>query len=154
MEILYKLCRKVTNEDYLHKCFDKRLFEKITLYLCLNDIMLLLYTLECVYALTSLGEKTCNAIVHVRGVVDTLVSLVTVEAQSFGADGCILMRVVETIPGSLVSGTHVGAPQMQTTNSSQYQQQDPNSKLWFFWKFSLKLTSLFFYQKSLFPTKT
>lgn len=43
--------------------------------------MLLLYTLECIYALTSLGEKACNTIIHVRGIIDTLVSLVTIEVS-------------------------------------------------------------------------
>lgn len=127
MEILYKLCRKLTNEDYIHKCFDKKLFEKIAIYLCLNDIMLLLYTLECIYALSALGEKTCNAIVHVRGVLDTLVSLVTVEAQSFGADGCILMRVVETIPGALIQ--QPGAPPQLHTMQTAQQQADLTSKI-------------------------
>ncbi|XP_055707440.1 mucin-4 isoform X3 [Phlebotomus papatasi] len=100
LEVLYKLCQKSSNEDHLHKCLDKKVYRQVCLYLSLNDIMLLLYTLECIYALSLLGERSCNAIVQVRGVVDTLVSLVTVEAQSYGADGCILMRVVETVPGN------------------------------------------------------
>lgn len=41
--------------------------------------MLLIQTLECLYSLSSLGERACNAIVHVHGVIDTLVSLITVE---------------------------------------------------------------------------
>lgn len=102
LEILYKLCQKTSNEDYLHKCLDKKIYRQICMYLSLNDIMLLLYTLECVFALTSLGEKTCFAIVQINGVIDTLVSLVSVEAQSYGPDGCILMRVVETVPTHLV----------------------------------------------------
>lgn len=79
MEILYKLCQKNTNEDYLHRCLDKKIYRQICLYLSLNDIMLLLYTLECLFALSSLGEKSCYAIVQINGVIDTLVSLVSVE---------------------------------------------------------------------------
>lgn len=60
--------------------------------------MLLIYTLECLYALTSLGERACNRLSKVRGVYDTLVSLVTVEAQSYGPKACIGMKVVETVP--------------------------------------------------------
>lgn len=59
--------------------------------------MLLMHTLECLYSLSSLGEKACNCIVRVHGAVDTLVSLITVEAQSYGPKACILMRVVETV---------------------------------------------------------
>lgn len=111
LEILYKLCQKGTNEDHLHKYLKKHIYRQICMYLSLNDIMLLLYTLECLFALSSMGEKACFAIVQVNGVIDTLVSLVSVEAQSYGPDGCILMRVVETIP------THLG------THHQNYQQQ-------------------------------
>lgn len=98
MEILYKLCQQTVNEDHLHKCLTRQIYRQICQFLSLNDIMLLLYTLECLFALTSLGEKSCYSIVQIRGVLDTLVSLISVEAQSYGPDGCILMRVVETVP--------------------------------------------------------
>lgn len=83
LEILYKLCQKDNNEDHLHRCLDKKIYRQICLFLSLSDIMLLLYTLECIYALSSLGEKSCLAIVHVSGVIDTLVSLVTVEVRRY-----------------------------------------------------------------------
>lgn len=118
LEILYKLCQKVSNEDHLHKYLDKRVYRRICMYLSLNDIMLLLYTLECLFALSSMGEKACFAIVQISGVIDTLVSLVSVEAQSYGPDGCILMRVVETVPTPLVS-----QQQGHHSQHSSYQQQ-------------------------------
>lgn len=83
LEILYKLCQKDNNEDHLHRCLDKKIYRQICLFLSLSDIMLLLYTLECIYALSSLGEKSCLAIVQVSGVIDTLVSLVTVEVSVY-----------------------------------------------------------------------
>lgn len=83
LEVLYKLCQKESNEEYLHKCLNKRTYTQICLFLSLNDIMLLLYTLECIYALTSLGEKSCLTIVQVSGVIDSLVSLVTVEVYPY-----------------------------------------------------------------------
>uniref|UniRef100_A0A182JSX0 ARID domain-containing protein n=1 Tax=Anopheles christyi TaxID=43041 RepID=A0A182JSX0_9DIPT len=104
LEVLSKIAQKESNEENLNRCLNQKLYDQISLFLCLNDIMLLLYTLECIYSLTSMGEKPCNAVMHIRGVIDTLVSLVTVEAQSYGPDACILMRVVETIPGNM--GTH------------------------------------------------
>lgn len=147
LEILYKLCQKTTNEDYLHKCLDKKIYRQICLYLSLNDIMLLLYTLECMFALTSLGEKTCFAIVQMNGVIDTLVSLVSVEvrllqyeipsllftsfffqAQSYGPDGCILMRVVETVPTHLV-GQSTYSPHHGQHHGQQHQQnQQPQNQ--------------------------
>lgn len=117
LEILYKLCQNTANEDHLHRYLEKRVYRQICTYLSLNDIMLLLYTLECLFALSSMGENACFAIVQVNGVIDTLVSLISVEAQSYGPDGCILMRVVETVP------THLAAQQQQTyqTNTQAIQ---------------------------------
>ncbi|XP_021699477.1 AT-rich interactive domain-containing protein 2 isoform X1 [Aedes aegypti] len=102
LEILSKIAQKESNEDNLNRCLDQKVYDQICMFLSLNDIMLLIYTLECIYALTSVGEKPCNALMHVTGIIDTLVSLVSVEAQSYGPDACILMRVVETIPGNMV----------------------------------------------------
>lgn len=126
LEILYKLCQKGTNEDHLNKYLEKRTFRQICMYLSLNDIMLLLYTLECLFALTSMGEKSCFAIVQINGVIDTLVSLVSVEAQSYGPDGCILMRVVETVPTHLASH-HQGYNPHLHNNQQQTQIQQQNT---------------------------
>jgi AT-rich interactive domain-containing protein 2 len=96
LEILSKLSQRESNEEHLYKYLEQKLYDQLARFLCLNDIMLLIYTLECIYALTSLGSKPCSALMHVAGIVDTLVALVTVEAQSYGPNACILMRVVET----------------------------------------------------------
>uniref|UniRef100_A0A034VVV0 AT-rich interactive domain-containing protein 2 n=1 Tax=Bactrocera dorsalis TaxID=27457 RepID=A0A034VVV0_BACDO len=102
LETLYKLCQTDGNEEHINKCLNLKFYESICQFLCLNDIMLLIFTLETIYALTSLGTRSCHLIMQVRGIVDQLVSLVTVEAQSYGPDGCILMRVVETVPGNML----------------------------------------------------
>ncbi|XP_062708105.1 AT-rich interactive domain-containing protein 2-like isoform X2 [Aedes albopictus] len=107
LEVLSKIAQKESNEDNLNRCLNQTVYEQICLFLSLNDIMLLIYTLECIYSLTSIGEKPCNALMHVTGIIDTLVSLVSVEAQSYGPDACILMRVVETIPGNM-AGVYPG----------------------------------------------
>lgn len=102
LEILSKLCQNEANEDFLLKFLKKKNYEQVCLYLLVQDMMLLIYTLECVYSLTSLGEKACNSIVDIHGVMDTLVSLVTIEAQSLGPDSCIQMKVVETVPARMM----------------------------------------------------
>lgn len=127
LEILYKLSQKTANEDYLHKCLNRETYRQICLFLSLNDIMLLLYTLECLFALSSLGEKSCYNIVQIRGVIDTLVSLVSVEAQSYGPDGCILMRVVETVPTNLTGQSSFSPPGSgYHPHHNQNHQQHPN----------------------------
>lgn len=128
LEILYKLSQQSSNEEYLQKCLNRRTYRQICQFLSLNDIMLLLYTLECLFALSSLGEKSCYNIVQIRGVIDTLVSLVSVEAQSYGPDGCILMRVVETVPKHLsdqpgYSPSNSYHPQNQHLTHQQHGQQ-------------------------------
>lgn len=94
-------------------------------FLALSDIALLVYTLECLYALTSLGERPCTSVARVRGAIDTLVALVTVEAQSYGPKACILMRVVETVSTVAAQQNTAGAvpatpatPASTTTSAS------------------------------------
>lgn len=102
MEIISKLCQKEANEEFLLKFLSKKNYEQVCVYLLVQDMMLLIYTLECVYSLTSLGEKACNSIVDIHGVIDSLVSIVTIEAQSLGPDSCIQMKVVETVPARMM----------------------------------------------------
>ncbi|XP_058457201.1 AT-rich interactive domain-containing protein 2 isoform X3 [Malaya genurostris] len=120
LEILSKIAQKESNEENLTRCLNQTIYDQICLFLSLSDIMLLLYTLECIYSLTSMGEKPCTSMMHVTGIIDTLVSLVTVEAQSYGPDACILMRVVETIPGN-ISGYHSGNPNQNPSSTMQSQ---------------------------------
>ncbi|CRK95629.1 CLUMA_CG009087, isoform A [Clunio marinus] len=103
LEILSKLCQNEANEDFLLKHLNKKNYEQVCIYLLVQDMMLLIYTLECVYSLTSLGEKACNSIVDIHGVMDTLVSMITIEAQSLGPDSCIQMKVVETVPTRMLN---------------------------------------------------
>ncbi|XP_014218963.1 AT-rich interactive domain-containing protein 2 isoform X2 [Copidosoma floridanum] len=112
LEILNKISLQDLNEDTLVHGLDDHVYELICRFLALSDIALLVYTLECLYALTSLGEKPCTSVARVRGAIDTLVALVTVEAQSYGPKACILMRVVETVSS--------------VPNSQQQPQQSPS----------------------------
>ncbi|KAJ9575535.1 hypothetical protein L9F63_007605, partial [Diploptera punctata] len=113
LEVLNKLSQKDENEDIMLRYLDQRVYNQVCTFLTLHDIMLLIYTLECLYSLSSLGERACNCIVRVHGAIDTLVSLITVEAQSYGPKACILMRVVET-----VSGTQAGSTTTTTTTTT------------------------------------
>ncbi|XP_039295382.1 AT-rich interactive domain-containing protein 2-like [Nilaparvata lugens] len=114
LELLNKLGQNESNEDLLLRCIDDKVYERICELLTLQDIMVLVHTLECLYSLTSLGERSCNAIVRVHGALDTLVSLLTVEAQSYGPKACVLMRVVETVSTSAL-GTTAPTPQTAVT---------------------------------------
>ncbi|KAL4716983.1 hypothetical protein ACJJTC_001844 [Scirpophaga incertulas] len=99
LELLNKLSQNEVNEEPLSKALEAKVYSDVCALLTLRDIMVLVCTLECVYALTSLGDRASEAVARVPGLVHTLVSLVTVEAQSYGPRACILMRVVETVSG-------------------------------------------------------
>ena len=105
LDVLSKLCGQESNEDFIQKLLDGSVYSRLVSYLSLHDIHLLITVLECLYSLTSLGEVPCTALVRTHSAVELLVSLVTVEAQSYGPKACILMRVVETVPGTSPAGT-------------------------------------------------
>jgi len=95
----------------MDSCVDMAVLTRLCQLLSVSDIMLLIYTLETLLALTSSGsEVIISVLTKVEGAISTLVSLLTVEAQSYGPKGCILMRVVETVTGGVASGQQSGAP--------------------------------------------
>uniref|UniRef100_A0A023F105 Putative transcriptional regulator n=1 Tax=Triatoma infestans TaxID=30076 RepID=A0A023F105_TRIIF len=119
LDVLNKLAQADSNEHVLLSNLNQEVFDRVCSFLSLHDIMLLICTLECLNAISSLGEKACNSIVRVRGAVDVLVSLITVEAQSYGPKACIQMRVVETVIGNS------GHTTISTTTSSHPTQNTP-----------------------------
>ena len=127
LDVLTKICSLEINEDFIGKMLTvkqtQNVYEQLVAYLSLHDIHLLISTLECLYSLSCIGEATCNCIIRTQGAVDALVSLITVEAQSYGPKACILMRVVETVPGSAA----MAAAQGGTTVSIE--QQIPHDTL-------------------------
>ncbi|CAG4987255.1 unnamed protein product [Parnassius apollo] len=118
LELLNKLAQNESNEDALLKALEAKVYSDVCSLLTLRDIMVLVCTLECVYALTSLGDRASEAVARVPGLIHTLVSLVTVEAQSYGPRACILMRVVETVSGPATSQASDHAPPQPVINNS------------------------------------
>ncbi|XP_056631013.1 AT-rich interactive domain-containing protein 2 isoform X1 [Diorhabda sublineata] len=119
LEVLNKLSQNEQNEEVMQKSLQKQVYTNVCSFLTLHDVMLLIYTLECLYSLSSLGEKSCNYIIVNHGVIDTLVALITVEGKSYGPKACIGMKLVETLP----SGTSQQAQVQNTTQSQTNQTQ-------------------------------
>lgn len=119
LDALNKLSQNEVNEDSLSRSLESFVYTRVCSFLTIHDVMLLIYTLECLYSLSSLGERSCNFIVGSHGVVDTLVSLVTVEGKSYGPKACIGMKLVETVPGgsSTTSTTNMSATAATTTTT-------------------------------------
>ncbi|XP_016940944.3 AT-rich interactive domain-containing protein 2 [Drosophila suzukii] len=118
LEILYKLCGREGNSQHINRCLGLDFYQRAMLLLSLTDVMLIIFTLEAVYALSSLGARPCSMLMQVRGLLDQLVALITVEAQSYGADGCILMRVVEVVPGNMIASMAQNMPALQAPASA------------------------------------
>lgn len=116
LEVLNKLSQNESNEEALTRTVEPFIYERACSFLTIQDVMLLIYTLECLYSLSSLGEKPCNCIVSFHGVVDILVALVTVEGKSYGPKACIGMKLVETAAGGTQSATTIGTS--TTTNTA------------------------------------
>ncbi|XP_045481042.1 AT-rich interactive domain-containing protein 2 isoform X5 [Harmonia axyridis] len=121
LEMLNKLSQNEKNEDVMLRCLETSVYEKVCSFLTIHDVMLLIYTLECLYSLSSLGERSCNLIVMNHGVVDTLVSLVTVEGKSYGPKACIGMKLVETVSGVVPMAASSVSNSNSTTNTSVVQ---------------------------------
>ncbi|KAL4232755.1 AT-rich interactive domain-containing protein 2 [Mactra antiquata] len=104
LEMVSKLSRQEENEYVLSEHLDTRLYEEIAKYLTISDIQLIVYSLEALYQLSEIGEETNSKIAEVSNTVDTLVSLITVEAQSFGPNSLIGIKVVEYCPPPHLTG--------------------------------------------------
>lgn len=119
LEVLNKLSQNELNEDILARSIEPFVYERACSFLTIQDVMLLIYTLECLYSLSSLGERPCNYIVSFHGVIDILVALVTVEGKSYGPKACIGMKLVETVPGGTTASTSfITATTTTTTTAS------------------------------------
>ncbi|XP_072109362.1 AT-rich interactive domain-containing protein 2-like isoform X2 [Mobula birostris] len=95
MEILAKLCKIEENVDIICECVEQESYREIVNHLSLQDILLLLASLEALYMLSSLGEMTCTKIIKVERSIDQLVCLVSVDIQNFPADALAAVKVVE-----------------------------------------------------------
>uniref|UniRef100_UPI00398E4702 AT-rich interactive domain-containing protein 2-like isoform X1 n=1 Tax=Pristiophorus japonicus TaxID=55135 RepID=UPI00398E4702 len=95
MEILANLCKIEENVDIICECVEQESYREIVNHLSLQDILLLLASLEALYMLSSLGEVTCTKIIKVERSIDQLVCLVSVDMQNFPPDALAAVKLVE-----------------------------------------------------------
>ncbi|XP_048467819.1 AT-rich interactive domain-containing protein 2-like isoform X2 [Rhincodon typus] len=95
MEILANLCKIEENVDIICECVEQEAYREIVNHLSVQDILLLLASLEALYMLSSLGEVTCTKIIKVERSIDQLVCLVSVDMQNFPPDALAAVKLVE-----------------------------------------------------------
>ncbi len=115
LDVLSRLCQVEHNEDFLNDNLEDKVYEDIASLLTVHDIQLIVCSLEALYQLSELGEVTTTHIAAVKTAVATLVNLVTVEAQSYGPQSLIGIKVVEQVTAATLAermsakGTSVSA---------------------------------------------
>uniref|UniRef100_A0A1I7WXF6 XK-related protein n=1 Tax=Heterorhabditis bacteriophora TaxID=37862 RepID=A0A1I7WXF6_HETBA len=135
MEILTGLCNYEGNEETICDFLNHKIFEHIFNVVCVKDIMMCVYTLECLYQISEMGDIACQYLAEFPQAINQLVSMATLEAVSFGPAGLAGMKVVEYQPqmmhpayASQQSVQHSGFQQTQQTPHShptQFQQRVP-----------------------------
>ena len=65
LDILARLCQVEENEELIADNLETKVYEDIVRFLTVHDIQLIVYTLECLYQLSELGEVTTSEIAQV-----------------------------------------------------------------------------------------
>ncbi|XP_068132691.1 AT-rich interactive domain-containing protein 2 isoform X2 [Hyperolius riggenbachi] len=95
MEILGNLCKAEDNGVLICEYVDQDSYKEIICHLSLPDVLLVISTLEVLYMLTELGEVACVKIANVERSIDTLVCLISMDIQMFGADALTAVKLIE-----------------------------------------------------------
>ncbi|GFN99257.1 AT-rich interactive domain-containing protein 2, partial [Plakobranchus ocellatus] len=103
MEMMGKLSQVARNEEVLLDQLREDVYRRLVDLLTVQDIQLIVHTLEALYRLSKIGEPFTTRIARVHKAISVLVSLITIEAQSFGPGSLVGIKVVEYIPPA-----HVG----------------------------------------------
>lgn len=126
LEILSKLCQLEKNEAIMNECVQEETYERIVQLLTVHDIQLIVHTLEAMYQLSELGDTTTTKIANVRHAVDVLVNLITVEAQSYGPESLVGIKVVEYVPPPDLSTPAASAGSMPPLSRTVIQSVAPS----------------------------
>ncbi|XP_033628759.1 AT-rich interactive domain-containing protein 2-like [Asterias rubens] len=98
MEVVEKLSQVDSNMAIIRQCMEERVYRSIISLLTIHDVQLLLGALEVLLALSHRGEIFCTRIATIEKSVDVLVCLVTLDAQSLGADAFLGIKIVDHAP--------------------------------------------------------
>ncbi len=93
------------NTDFLTQCLPQRVLALLIQLVCLRDLHMLVLALDALFGLSTQGPALCDALVGCLAchedasltppLIPTLIGYLTFEAQSFGSEGLIRMRVMQ-----------------------------------------------------------
>ncbi|XP_076330603.1 uncharacterized protein LOC143236196 [Tachypleus tridentatus] len=115
LEILGKLCQSESSEEVIASNLQFEICERMFMLLTVQDIMLLIHTLEALYAISGLGKRTCEKIIRVHKCIAILVNMLTLDSESCGDKTHKNYKLVKTfetgdVPVSQSSQQNVSRP--------------------------------------------
>ncbi|KAG1674990.1 AT-rich interactive domain-containing protein 2 [Nymphon striatum] len=94
LEIISKLCQIEGNNRTISRSLSGEVYQTLCNYMLVQDVCLLIYTLEAVYQLTGLGDEPCTGIANIHRSFEILMNLLTVDPQSYGKEALQGMKLV------------------------------------------------------------
>ncbi|XP_063969942.1 AT-rich interactive domain-containing protein 2-like [Lytechinus pictus] len=101
MELIEKLMMVDNNLDLFQRCMEPTIYVKIVNLLTIHDIQLLLGALEVMLVMSEREEPFCTRLSSVHHSIDVLVCLITLDAQSLGADAFLGIKIVDHVPDGI-----------------------------------------------------
>lgn len=103
MNILKKICIVEENQDSVCKALDIAVYEALVKVLILEDVQLLVSSLETLYQLTALGQVPCDHMVTIARSIEILVSLLSVCVEAYGAEVLSMVKVIDNYHGMIAA---------------------------------------------------
>ncbi|XP_066447813.1 AT-rich interactive domain-containing protein 2 [Eleutherodactylus coqui] len=128
MEILSNLCKAEDNGVLICEYVDQDSYKEIICHLTLPDVLLVISTLEVLYMLTELGEVACVKIANVERSIDTLVCLISMDIQMFGADALTAVKLIEHQSSSHQAVSEIRPQTVEHVNPSANASPAPASR--------------------------
>ncbi|XP_022703472.1 AT-rich interactive domain-containing protein 2-like isoform X2 [Varroa jacobsoni] len=117
LDIITHLAQCESNQQTLVAELDSSLLERLLELLTVHDVLLIIHSLETLYALTELGDGVCERLVAVRHAIAMLVSMLSLDPIAYGPGAQRGMKIVEHFDPLLPPAT---APLIPSTLSSHH----------------------------------
>ncbi|CAB3978235.1 AT-rich interactive domain-containing 2, partial [Paramuricea clavata] len=132
MNILKKVCLQEENQDFVCTALDVETYEALITVLIVDDVQLLIPSLETLYQLTCLGQVPCDCVVAVEKSIEMLVSILHLCVESFGAEMLADVKIIDNHHGVAmvpnVSGNKQSSNKLLANSPDPRQKSDAESE--------------------------